>query len=251
MSQTVPALAGMIAVLLAGAASCGSTRLESAGLVAVVESVVERTNDYRVEHSAPPVEVVEPLQDASRYFADYLAGSDVYSHTADGAEPAERAEAYGYEHCILTENIAYTYREAGFADEDALAKEIVQGWIDSPGHRRNMLDADVADIGVSIARSEHTGRYYAVQMFGRPRDQAIDFSIANDWNRSVSYELAGRTLTLVPGQVRQHRVCRPPEVELALPRRARQADRMLQPQAGDRFVIVARAGGAVPEVVRR
>jgi uncharacterized protein YkwD len=249
-------LAGSLAAGLAaageGAASNGNAGSAPAIEVsAVADRIVARTNRFRGEHGAPAVEIAGDLRDAARYFAGYVAGSDVYSHTADGTEPAERAETHGYDVCIVTENLAYAYREDGFPDEDALAEALVEGWIDSPGHRRNMIDDDVTEIGVGIARSEQSGRYYAVQMFGRPQAQAIEFSIANDWNRAVRYELDGRTLVLDPGQVRRHRVCRPPQLEVSLPRRQRRADRSLRPQAGDRFVIVDRSDTARPEVVRR
>ena len=42
-----------------------------------------------------------------------------------------------------------------------------------------MLDADATETGISVARSEHTGYYYAVQMFGRPKSDAIEFQISN------------------------------------------------------------------------
>ena len=44
---------------------------------------------------------------------------------------------------------------AGFATE-ALGKAFVEGWKKSPGHRRNMLDADVTETGVAVARSDKT-----------------------------------------------------------------------------------------------
>jgi uncharacterized protein YkwD len=249
-------LAGSLAAGLAAAGAGAATPSDAGGAAsvevsAVADRIVARTNRFRGEHAAPVVEVARDLRDASRYFAAYVASSDVYSHTADGTEPAERAESHGYDVCIVTENIAYAYREAGFPDEDTLAEALVQGWIDSPGHRRNMIDGDVTEIGVGVARSEHSGRYYAVQMFGRPQAQAIEFSIANDWTRAVHYELGGRALALDPGQLRRHRVCRPPQLEISFPRRQRRADRTLRPQAGDRIVILNRSGEAGPEVVRR
>lgn len=48
-----------------------------------------------------------------------------------------------------------------------LASRYFEGWKKSPGHRRNMLEASVTDTAVAVARSARTGRYYAVQLFGR------------------------------------------------------------------------------------
>lgn len=231
-----------------------SAQTERAGLVepsAVAERAIRRTNDYRAEQGLHAVEVSAELREASRYFAEYMARSGRYGHTADGNQPSERAEAHGYEICIVTENIANVYREQGFSDEDALAQEVVQGWIESPPHRRNMVDADVTEIGVGVARSEESGAYYAVQMFGRPQAQAIEFSLANEWHADVDYTLDGHPYTLQPGQVRRHGVCRPPEVELALPGRRQLVERTLRPRTGDRFVIAGRNGEGEPEVIRR
>ena len=45
----------------------------------------------------------------------------------------------------------------------------VEGWERSAAHRKNMLDRDATEIGVAVAHSPRTGRYYGVQVFGRPR----------------------------------------------------------------------------------
>jgi uncharacterized protein YkwD len=77
----------------------------------------------------------------------------------------QRATAEGYPACRVAENIAYEYRSRGFESE-ALSKVLVRDWMESRGHRRNLLDARLADTGVGIAQSESTKRWYAVQLFG-------------------------------------------------------------------------------------
>jgi uncharacterized protein YkwD len=44
----------------------------------------------------------------------------------------------------------------------------VEGWKRSPGHRSNLRDREAVDVGVAVAQSERTKRYYAVRVFGRP-----------------------------------------------------------------------------------
>ena len=80
---------------------------------------------------------------------------------------AERARRHGYAWCFIAENIAYQYDSRGFATE-SLAHGIVEGWKKSAGHRRNLLAREATHTGVAVARSEKTGYYYAVQLFGRP-----------------------------------------------------------------------------------
>ena len=93
------------------------------------------------------------LTDAARDFAAYMARTSRYGHTADGSRPADRAASHGYEYCVIAENIAYAFNSDGYTTEE-LGKTFVEGWKHSPGHRRNMLDPDVAETGVAVARSE-------------------------------------------------------------------------------------------------
>src|SRR5579871_3700630 len=148
----------------------------SLDLGATARTIVTLTNAFRKEEGKGPLKVNPQLSRAARYFADYLARTDKFSHTADGDEPWGRAARYGYEYCIVAENIAYRYSSAGFTTRE-LAEGLMRGWKKSPGHRKNLLHPDVTEIGVAVARSKHTGRYYAVQDFGRPKSQEITFRI--------------------------------------------------------------------------
>jgi uncharacterized protein YkwD len=200
--------------------------------------IVEKTNGFRKQQGRPQVKVSPKLREAAAYFAGYMARADRYGHTADGQGPADRAKKYGYQYCIVLENIAYQYGSRGFTTSE-LSKGFFEGWKHSPGHRRNMLDPDVTWTGVAVARSDRTGYYYAVQMFGRPRSEAIGFSIANDSDATVKYALGERVFELAPRYTRTHTTCRPPKVRFSLP-----GDRStsVKPASGDRFAITGEAG---------
>lgn len=145
--------------------ACGA---RAADIPAVERAIVEGTNRFRQEEGVGSVRPDSMLDRAAHEFAQYLARTDRFDHEADGRTPAIRARAYGYDYCLVAENIAYRYDSRGFTTL-ALAQGLVQGWKDSPGHRRNMLDARAVDTGVAVVQSPHTGRFYAVQMFGRRR----------------------------------------------------------------------------------
>ena len=102
---------------------------------------------------------------AAQSFADFLARTDRFDHDADGRTPMKRATAAGYKWCRVAENIAYEFSSRGFESE-VLAKAFVRDWMESKGHRRNLLDARLRDTGVGIAQSAKTRRWYAVQVFG-------------------------------------------------------------------------------------
>ena len=44
-----------------------------------------------------------------------MARTGKFSHSADGSEPAARAKRFGYEYCIVAENIAYIFSSEGMA----------------------------------------------------------------------------------------------------------------------------------------
>jgi hypothetical protein len=143
-----------------------------------------------------------------------MAKAGKLGHAVDGRRPAERAQAQGYEPCIVAENVGFQYRSSGY-DAATLAAELVEGWKNSPGHRENMEDAAVTEIGVGIAQ-DAKGRYFGVQLFGRPKRDAIRFSVQNDAGREVAYR-AGEALSLPPGATRTHMVCRPVTLAIESP----------------------------------
>ena len=96
----------------------------------------------------------ENLAKTARYFADYMARTDNYGHTADGRQPSARATEHGYDYCVVAENIAYQFSSTSF-ETGELVDGFVEGWKQSPGHRKNILDDTVIDTGVAVAYSDH------------------------------------------------------------------------------------------------
>jgi uncharacterized protein YkwD len=85
-----------------------------------------------------------------------MIARDYFDHDSpDGGTSSERAAAAGY-HSPTGENIA---------GGDESASEVVQTWMDSPGHRANILDCDYHSTGVGLARGGKYGTYWT-QMFG-------------------------------------------------------------------------------------
>lgn len=183
---------------------------------ATAARIVQKTNAFRQAQGLPKVSVDKSLEQAAQHFARYIANTGRYGHGADGHTPAERAAAQGYAYCIVEENLAMVYRSDDYASAEALAGEMVEGWKNSPGHRRNMLEPAVTQTGVALAQAAD-GRYFGVQMFGRPKSQAIRFAVRNLGDKEVRYTLDGHAFALGPRVTRTHSVCRP--VELGIPSR--------------------------------
>lgn len=203
-------------------------------LARAAQDVVEGTNALRRSHGLEALTVEHRLNETARDFAAFLARSDRFEHTADGRHPEERAKSHGYDYCLVAENIAYEFHSRGFGT-DELAQALVGGWTRSPEHRRNMLDADATEIGVALAQSPRSGRYYGVQVFGRPRSAAIEFAIENRSRHTVSYRVGERPFTLQPRTVRTHRECGSSALVTEFPQ---EAPSRVPLKDHDRFIVI-------------
>ncbi|MEO1182416.1 MAG: CAP domain-containing protein, partial [Cyanobacteria bacterium J06636_28] len=104
------------------------------------------------------------LDETANKHSKDMAKRDYFSHTGkDGSKPWDRARREGYESGTVGENIAAVYSSA---------KAVVDGWIASPGHRANMLNANYNEIGIGhYYEANDTGkvnyRHYWTQVFGK------------------------------------------------------------------------------------
>jgi uncharacterized protein YkwD len=180
--------------------------------------VVEGTNAFRREQRLAPVERNALLEKTARDFAEYMARTGKFDHDADGSTPMARAKRHGYDYCVVAENIARQYSSRGFATAE-LGRDLVQGWENSPGHRHNMADPAVTQIGVAIAHRTHEGLqdYYAVQLFGRPASEAVRFVVRNETGSSLRYRVGEKSYTLGPRYARTHTECDTKTLEFEAP----------------------------------
>lgn len=175
--------------------------------------VLSLTNKVREREKLAGVKPDKALTIAARAYAAYLAKANAFSHTADGRQPSERAEASGYAACQIAENLALSASSQGFA-ATVLANETLDGWLNSPGHRANLLAPNVTDIGIAVARvAAKDAKYVVVQLFGRPKSLATEFQVSNSTKETVAYQLSGSPHTVAPGMGVRHTVCEPKSIE--------------------------------------
>lgn len=121
--------------------------------------VIALTNAERANHGMGPLSAEPRLTQAAQAHSDDMAARDYFDHASlDGRQPADRVRATGYDYSRVAENIA-----AG----QPTPAEVVEGWMNSPGHRANILTPELTQIGIGIA---HGGSYriYWTQVFGTP-----------------------------------------------------------------------------------
>ena len=110
----------------------------------------------------PPVRLSRPLADVAFGHASDMATHDYFEHEdLAGHSPADRVRAVGYREKLVGENIAYGPKSAD---------EVVQGWLDSPGHCENIMDPRFAEMGIAYAPGHASKRgLYWVQLLASPR----------------------------------------------------------------------------------
>ena len=157
----------------------------------VEQHIVEITNKARQEQKLPPLKVNAILAKAARAYAERVARSGIFSHSADGRTPAQRAESAGYKHCDIAENLAMDQEQQRF-DTGALALQAIAGWMNSPPHRANIMRASVTEIGVGVARAPGPKpKFISVELFGRPASEYSFTFMINPSNAGVSYSFGG------------------------------------------------------------
>lgn len=201
----------------------------------VMRRIIDRANEFRRSQGRAPLAPEPQLDAAARGFVAYLASTDRFGHDADGRTPSQRAGAVGYAWCMVAENLALEGDSRGFESAE-LANRLVDGWIRSEGHRRNLLSADATQTGVAIAHSTRSDRWYAVQMFGRPASERVTFEIVNRSGTTVSWRIGDQRVDLPAGTIRTDETCDAADAEVSLPGRT---PMRLQPRGGTRLRIEA------------
>jgi uncharacterized protein YkwD len=128
-------------------------------LTAEEEAVIELTNAERkkAEKDLKPLKMNPKLMAAARKHAANMAAQDKLEHTLDEKTPADRVRAEGYKYKAWGENIAWNAKTP---------KAALATWMDSEGHRENILNPDYAEIGAAVAKNAK-GEPYWVQVFGK------------------------------------------------------------------------------------
>ena len=130
------------------------------GGAGVLGEVVDRTNAERVRRGLRALTVDQRLAAAAQAHSADMVQRGFFAHESpDGRQVWDRAVAAGYAYRKVAENIAAGQRSA---------EEVVRGWMESPGHRANILDGDLAQIGVGRVEGGSYGVYWT-QVFGTPR----------------------------------------------------------------------------------
>lgn len=138
--------------------------IDQANAHLTVEGTIEFTNQQRAANGNLPPLIVNPkLTQAAQKKLDDMFANQYFEHISpSGVGPSDLAKQVGYKYVMVGENLAL----GNFKDDETL----VQAWMDSPGHRANILNTRYLEIGVAVGKGQFEGRevWLAVQEFGTP-----------------------------------------------------------------------------------
>ncbi|QOV33825.1 sigma-70 family RNA polymerase sigma factor [Streptomyces ferrugineus] len=136
--------------------SASSTPQEQPAPTGAVAQVVALVNKERSAAGCGPLEEDALLNKAAQGHSDDMAARGFFDHTnPDGADPGQRITAAGYRWSTFGENIAQGQQTP---------EAVMESWMNSPGHRANILNCSFKDIGVGINKS--SGGPWWTQNFG-------------------------------------------------------------------------------------
>lgn len=124
-----------------------------ATVTAYEKEVIRLVNEIRTANGLKPLQENWELSRVARYKSQDMADNHYFSHTSPTyGSPFQMMKAFGLSYRFAGENIAYGQRTP---------QEVVEAWMNSSGHRANILHASYTQIGVGYVAS---GRYWT-QMF--------------------------------------------------------------------------------------
>jgi uncharacterized protein YkwD len=153
---------GAIVVVLALATGAGAQEAVPLKLASEELQLLDLTNQERKKREVPPLRLSLRLCQVARDHAANMARQEKMEHTLDGKTPLDRLRVAGYNFARGGENIAAGDPEA------SLPAAVMKVWMESPGHRDNILAPVFTEIGLGMAR-DSAGRIYYAQVFARPR----------------------------------------------------------------------------------
>ncbi|WP_225229604.1 CAP domain-containing protein [Sporosarcina quadrami] len=125
---------------------------QNQSISAVEQAVLNLTNAERQKAGLQPLQIDNKLMNSARQKSTDMATKNYFSHTSPTyGSPFDQMKANGISYKSAAENIAMGQRSA---------EEVVKGWMESPGHRQNILTPEFTHIGIGY---DANGNYWTQQ----------------------------------------------------------------------------------------
>lgn len=124
-----------------------------------VKTLHKMINDVRKERHLAPLKLSDVLNSAADRYAMLMASENTLSHDFNGhGDPGKRIKGFGYKWVWCAENIAFNQRTLN---------RVMESWMNSEGHRMNILSPKAEEIGIGIMLSRKQEPYYCT-IFAKP-----------------------------------------------------------------------------------
>ena len=135
--------------------------IDHGDLGSIRKKVIKQTNRQRRKAGLDPLTGNRRLHDAAQGHVDDMdaVGRYLAHDSSDGRDLSDRIDEVGYKWRYIAENAA-----SGQASPNA----VVAAWMNSDGHRANLLDKEIEEIGVGFAIDDKSKDTYWIQKFANP-----------------------------------------------------------------------------------
>jgi len=130
--------------------------------------IINWTNEQRTKNNLPPLKENKMLDASAKLKVDDMFKNQYFEHVSpSGVGVDGLAKEVGYEYILIGENLAL----GNFQNSE----KVVEAWMNSPGHRANILNNKYQEIGVAVLEGDYNGKkvWMAVQHFGLPMSYCL------------------------------------------------------------------------------
>ncbi|MEZ4180653.1 MAG: CAP domain-containing protein [Candidatus Doudnabacteria bacterium] len=170
MIALVSILAISIKIASLGAVAIGASTNTTQAAEITTQTVISLANQARSQNGLNTLQQNGLLDRAAQNKANDMLAKQYFAHnTPDGNTPWTFIKATGYSYTTAGENLAIDFTSA---------ENVQAAWMNSPGHRANILNSKFSEIGIGIARGifDNHQTTIVVQMFGHPVAQQVEVS---------------------------------------------------------------------------
>lgn len=147
--------------LLSSVSEQTSSSVTPAQVTGEMEARIQtKINQIREQYNLEPLRYNDQLAQVARQYSQQMSAQNFFSHTSpNGDTPATRVQSGGITYTLVGENL---FKCTNVPEPVPAA---VQGWMDSPGHRENILRSEYRETGIGVWQEGNT--YYMTQLFLR------------------------------------------------------------------------------------
>ncbi len=125
----------------------------------IEEEVIRLVNEERAKRGLPAFKANWELSRVARYKSQDMIDKGYFDHNSPTyGSPFNMMKSFGIKYTAAAENIAMGQKTPA---------EVMKAWMNSPGHRNNILSTSTTEIGVGVATNSRGVKYWT-QMFIRP-----------------------------------------------------------------------------------